>query len=73
MLERQRHREILRALAEHNVLTIGQMTELLGVSEATVRRDVRQLATNEQLRKIRGGAEAIPASRFAGYDLSDEA
>lgn len=69
MLERQRHREILRALAEHNVFTIGQMTELLGVSEATVRRDVRQLAANEQLRKIRGGAEAIPASdagRLAG-------
>ncbi len=66
MLERQRHREILRALAEHNVLTIKQMTELLGVSEATVRRDVRQLAANEQLRKIRGGAEAVPATDTQG-------
>ncbi|MCH8110945.1 MAG: DeoR family transcriptional regulator [Proteobacteria bacterium] len=41
MLERQRHREVLRALAEHNVLTIKQMTELLGVSEATVRGKTR--------------------------------
>lgn len=59
MLERQRHKEIIRALAEEKVMTVGDIAGLLSASEATVRRDIRALDSANQIRKIRGGAEAV--------------
>ncbi len=59
MLERQRHKEILRALAEKKVMTVGDIVGLLHASEATVRRDIRALDSVNKIRKIRGGAEAL--------------
>ncbi|MDR3439144.1 DeoR/GlpR family DNA-binding transcription regulator [Telmatospirillum sp.] len=55
----QRHQAILKAIAEHHVVTVTNLTNFLGVSEATVRRDIREMAEGKLLRKIHGGAEAL--------------
>ena len=59
MLERERHRLILTQVNERSIVGIAQLVELLSASEATIRRDINELAEQELLRRIRGGAEAI--------------
>ncbi|HTV96165.1 MAG TPA: DeoR/GlpR family DNA-binding transcription regulator [Steroidobacteraceae bacterium] len=59
MIEAERHRLILKLLAERSVLAVNQLCEILGVSEATARRDINALADASRLRRIRGGAEAL--------------
>ena len=59
MHERQRHSAILRAVSKRDLVTVAEFVDLLGASPATVRRDLIQLETSGQLRKVRGGAEAL--------------
>lgn len=59
MHERQRHSAILRAVSERDLVTVAEFVDLLGASPATVRRDLNQLDASGQLRKVRGGAEAL--------------
>lgn len=59
MLEAERHNLILRILQERSIVSIGDLAELLSASDATTRRDINALAESGQLRRIRGGAEAI--------------
>jgi DeoR family transcriptional regulator, ulaG and ulaABCDEF operon transcriptional repressor len=59
VLEAERHRVILKLTAERSVLSVTDLVEILGASEATVRRDINALAEAGQLRRIRGGAEAL--------------
>ena len=59
MLEAERHRLILQFLSDRSVIAVPQLVEMLGVSEATARRDINALADAARLRRIRGGAEAL--------------
>lgn len=59
MLEAERHRVILKLLQERSVVGVTTLVEMLGASEATVRRDINALAELEMLRRIRGGAQSI--------------
>jgi len=59
VLEAERHRVILKLTGERSVLSVTDLVEILGASEATVRRDINALAETGQLRRIRGGAEAL--------------
>ncbi|MET7241780.1 DeoR/GlpR family DNA-binding transcription regulator [Methylobacterium sp. EM32] len=61
MHERERHRVILDLLRERGVATVQVIADATGGSEATVRRDLAALAGQGLLRKLRGGAEALPA------------
>ncbi|HET8725972.1 MAG TPA: DeoR/GlpR family DNA-binding transcription regulator, partial [Alphaproteobacteria bacterium] len=61
MHERERHKLILKVLAERGMAMVRDLTDLLGASEPTVRRDINRLAEMDLLRKVRGGAEAISA------------
>ncbi|NBE50406.1 DeoR/GlpR family DNA-binding transcription regulator [Streptomyces boluensis] len=61
----ERHTELLRLLAEHKQLEVEAVAEELGVSTATIRRDLDQLAEQRLLVRTRGGA--APAD--AAYDL----
>jgi DeoR family ulaG and ulaABCDEF operon transcriptional repressor len=56
---RYRHKHLLRLLAEHGAAPIPQLAAWLGVSPATVRRDIRLLDTAGQLRRTHGGARRI--------------
>ena len=59
MLERERHRMILRLLSERSIISVTELVELLGASEASIRRDINALAERGEIKRVRGGAEAL--------------
>lgn len=59
MLEVERHRLIARLVQERSVIGVTDLVEILGASEATVRRDINALAERGLVRRIRGGAESL--------------
>lgn len=62
MLEKQRHKLLLDILDEQQFASVGNLSEQLNASEATIRRDITKLSKQGQLRKIRGGAEAMKSA-----------
>ena len=66
MHEKERHRIILSAVVDRPVVTVLQVCNLTGASEATVRRDIATLHMQQKLRRVRGGAEAITPPQFVG-------
>jgi DeoR family ulaG and ulaABCDEF operon transcriptional repressor len=64
MHERERHRIIVGVLQTRAVATVGEIVEMTGASEATVRRDLSVLSSQGRVRKVRGGAEPINPSPF---------
>ena len=61
----RRWNELLELLAAAGQLRVGDAAEALGVSAATVRRDFGELAQQQTLTRIRGGA----AAQGVVYDL----
>ena len=59
MLEAERQQLILKIVAERSFASVGDLVELLVASEATIRRDINALAERGELKRIRGGAEAL--------------
>lgn len=66
MHEIERHRIILGEVAEKPVVTVSELVELTGASEATIRRDIGSLHVAGQLRRVRGGAEALHPPEVRG-------
>ena len=66
MHEIERQRVILGEVAERPVVTVGQLVELTGASEATIRRDIGALHVEGRLRRVRGGAEALHSPQTVG-------
>lgn len=66
MHESERHRVVLSAVQDRPVVTVAELCELTGASEATVRRDIATLHVQKKLRRVRGGAEAIAPPQFVG-------
>lgn len=54
-----RHKEILKLLEENGSISIRELTRLLYVSEATVRRDLSELERMGALKRTFGGARPI--------------
>ena len=59
MLEQERHSLILKLVEERSIVSVGDLLDLLGASEATIRRDINTLAERGEVKRIRGGAEAV--------------
>src|SRR3954469_11592129 len=55
----QRHASILETVAAHGAVRVSELTELLGVSEMTIRRDLDALEGRGLLTKVHGGATAL--------------
>ncbi|MDD9716315.1 DeoR/GlpR family DNA-binding transcription regulator [Dinoroseobacter sp. PD6] len=66
MHEKERHTIILSAVEERPVVTVGDLCNLTGASEATIRRDIATLDHEKLLRRVRGGAEALSPPQFVG-------
>ncbi|MEO0401110.1 MAG: DeoR/GlpR family DNA-binding transcription regulator [Pseudomonadota bacterium] len=66
MHEKERHTIILSAVEDRPVVTVTELCKLTGASEATIRRDIATLDQDQQLRRVRGGAEAITPPQFVG-------
>lgn len=60
MLTSQRKQIILARLAKEGQVLSKQLSEQFGISEDTVRRDLRELAAEGRLQRVHGGA--LPAS-----------
>lgn len=59
MLKAERHRFILERLQEESFLKIVDIAEEMNVSEMTIRRDFEELASENKLIKLHGGARKI--------------
>lgn len=68
MLTRQRQQHILDALRRDGQVVAKALSESLGLSEDTIRRDLRELAAQGRLQRVHGGALPVaPAEAdFAG-------
>lgn len=62
----ERHREILRLVAESSPRRLSDLTGLLGVSAVTLRRDVEELAEAGLVRRSHGAISAVGGGGGAG-------
>jgi len=67
MLTEERHQLIRDQLAADGKVLAGELASRFGVSEDTVRRDLRELAKAGQLRRVYGGA--VASAPFAAATL----
>ena len=61
-LPAERHRRIVELLTERHAVRVSTLSDILGVSEVTVRRDLEELEGRGLLERTHGGA--IPAQRM---------
>lgn len=59
MLERERHQAIVKLVRERSIVSVSELSEAFEVSEATIRRDIVALSDQGEVKRIRGGIEAI--------------
>ncbi len=69
MLTEKRYDAILRMVEQNRTVTVQELTEKLGISESTARRDLTALDAMGRLHKVFGGATARSSS-FTTRDLS---
>ena len=68
MLAEERFARILQIVEEKRAVKVGELTELLGISESTVRRDLTVLDEEGRLHKVHGGATALEGT-FMAHDV----
>ena len=68
MLAEQRARAILQQLAQHQTVTVTELCQTTGASEATIRRDQNALADQGRLVKIHGGATTLEEEEFLAWE-----
>lgn len=56
MLKKERQRRILQRIETHGEATVTELSEDLGVSRMTIRRDLAELDTQGALERVHGGA-----------------
>jgi len=59
MLAEQRARTILQQLAQRQTVSVTDLCQMTGASEATIRRDLNALARQGKLNKVHGGATVL--------------
>jgi DeoR family transcriptional regulator of aga operon/DeoR family fructose operon transcriptional repressor len=62
MIQAERIRQISEIAAKEEIITLDALTEILGVSKATIRRDIDELTALGIVEKTRGGAVFIGSS-----------
>lgn len=72
MTEGERQQRILSALEDHPFVTVRDLTDVLNVSPATIRRDIDKLHDAGEARKVFGGiASLAPASRVSALPFNE--
>lgn len=64
MLAEQRRRRILAQLRRTGAVTVAELTDLLGVSDMTIRRDLEQLRSDGLAEKVHGGAVLVDSATY---------
>ena len=70
MFALERQQRIMELLHENGAVWVSKLSEEMGVTEETVRRDLEKLEKQEALRRTHGGALPMDES---SYELSLEA
>lgn len=70
MLKEERQKIILDKLKENDIIQVSQMTDLLDVTDMTIRRDLKELEDKNLLVRIHGGATKLERAR--PRELSNE-
>lgn len=70
MLEKQRQRMIVDILADREFVKVIDLAAELNASEATIRRDINRMAAENQIKKIRGGAQSIKSRQRPSLEHS---
>jgi len=68
MLKERRHAQIVERLRASGSATIGELSEAIGVSGSTVRRDLKLLSERGQVQLTHGGA-VMPQEHLAAFEL----
>lgn len=68
MLAEQRVRAILQQLSQHQTVSVTELCQTTGASEATIRRDLNSLANQGRLVKIHGGATTLQEEEFLVWE-----
>ncbi len=63
MIPIERHQRILALVEQRGAVSINELTEILGVSHMTIRRDVSKLEEQGLLVSVSGGVRRQPAGR----------
>lgn len=69
MLKNERFTRIVALLDEVGTVTTKEISEKLNISEATVRRDIKELDKIGKLNKVFGGAASIESTRYISEDI----
>ena len=62
MLTQERYQTILQILSDRDAVTVSELSQMMGISESTVRRDLNYLDDLGKLKKVFGGATAVNQS-----------
>ncbi|MEN8249109.1 MAG: DeoR/GlpR family DNA-binding transcription regulator [Bacteroidota bacterium] len=60
---------ILREVRLHNKVLLNDMAEMLDVSPDTIRRDIIELDSQNKLKRIHGGAQAITFRQYNSHEI----
>lgn len=72
MLKEERQKIILDKLKENNIIQVSQMTDLLDVTDMTIRRDLKELEDRNLLVRIHGGASKIEKARTREFSNEEK-
>jgi DeoR family transcriptional regulator, aga operon transcriptional repressor len=72
-LSEARRTQILSQVEQQGYCTITELSETFGVSDMTIRRDIRRLVADGQLRSVHGGVTALSPTAMVGTDFSARA
>ena len=64
MLAEQRARAILQQVSQRQTVSVTDLCQITGASEATIRRDLNMLARQGRLVKVHGGATSLEEEEF---------
>ncbi|WP_347707500.1 DeoR family transcriptional regulator [Clostridium sp. cel8] len=67
MLKEERFQKILDMLDKSNIIKITDINKKLGVTEITVRRDLKVLEERGLLKRIYGGAKKVEKSNISRF------
>ena len=65
-----RRAQLLDALQRQGTVRVSELTDVLGVTPITIRRDIAQLASEGLVTRVHGGATLITQAEDAGEDLA---
>lgn len=59
MIPIERQKKLLRLISQHNIISIADLVEKLGVSHMTVRRDIQKLEHEGLVASVSGGVRVL--------------